>query len=147
MRSPSKPALAILALAAMAGCSSDDMGELSLRLATRPVESVAAASAAGQLTVSLGGDEIVIDGIQLVLRKIRLDGLASGSCPDDGEGASACAEVRLGPVLVDLPLTEGAEQAFTAMLPVGTYDRLRFQLHKPSNANADADLVAQHPEM
>jgi hypothetical protein len=55
--------------------------------------------------------------------------------------------VRLGPVLFDLPLSDETEEVFTALVPVGTYDRLQFQLHKPSNANGDADLVAEHPEM
>ena len=43
----------------------------------------------------------------------------------------------------DLPLDQGADPVFTALLPVGTYDRLKFQIHKPSDANGDADLVAE----
>ena len=149
MRTLSIPTFAVLGLTAvLAGCSGDDMGEVSLQLATRRVEPMASVAAGpGQLTVTVGSDEIVIDDLQLVLRKIRLAGASTASCPEEGEGGSACAEVRLGPVVVDLPLGEGAEQAFTALLPVGTYDGLQFQLHKPSNANADADLVAEHPEL
>jgi hypothetical protein len=142
--------LAIAAFAAgLAGCSGDDMGEVSLQLATRRIEPVASVqdAAAGQLAVSLGDDEILIDGIQLVLRKIHFDGAPTASCPEDGEGDTGCAEVRLGPVLFDLPLDQGSSPVFSALLPVGTYDRLKFQIHKPSNANGDADLVAQHPEM
>jgi hypothetical protein len=142
--------LAIIALTAgMVGCSNDDLGEVSLQLATRRVEPMASVRgvAAGQLGVSLGDDEILIDGIQIVLRKIHLDGAPTASCPEDAEGDTGCAEVRLGPVVFDLPLEQGSEPVFTALLPVGTYDRLKFQIHKPSNANGDADLVLQHPEM
>lgn len=149
---PARPMqkLALLALlATVSGCSGEDMGEVSLQLATRRIEPMASVqgAAAGQLVVSLGSDEIVIDGIQIVLRKIRLDGDPTASCPEDAEGGSACGEIRLGPVLFDLPLDQGAEAVFSALLPVGTYDHLNFQIHKPSDATGDADLVAQYPEM
>jgi hypothetical protein len=123
------------------------MGTVSLQVATRRAEPMASVQggAAGQLLVSLGGDEIVIDRIQVVLRKLRLDGSPSASCPEEGE--DGCAEVRLGPVMFDLPLDEGADPTFTAAVPVGTYDHLKFQIHKPSNANEDADLVDQFPEL
>ena len=130
-------------------CGNDDMGEVSLQLATRRIEPTASVqgAAAGQLLVALGENEIVIDRIQVVLRKVRLDGAPTASCPEDGEGDSECGEVRLGPVMFDLPLEEGADPTFTALVPVGTYDHLKFQIHKPSDANGDADLVGQYPEL
>jgi hypothetical protein len=103
-------------------------------------------AAQGQLVVSLGPDEIVIDQVGIVFRKIRLDGAPTASCPQDSEGDSQCAEIRLGPVIYDLPLGVGAVETVSASMPVGTYSRMKFQIHKPSNANADADLVADHPE-
>ena len=154
MRIPLIQALTALAVSGvLSGCSDSNMGEVSLQLATRRPTMISAGAqasvvtAAGQLTVSLGSDEIVFDQIQLVLRKIRLDGAATASCPEDAEGDSQCAELRLGPVLFDLPLDAEAAPTFTALVPVGTYDGFKFQLHKPSNANTDADLVAEHPEM
>ena len=147
MRTHPIPRVATLALAAvLTACSGDDMGEVALQLATRRIEPMEA-SVSGQLVVSLGGDEIVVDGIQLVLRKVVLDGAPTSSCPEDAEGDASCGDVRLGPVAFDLPLDAGADPVFTAQLPVGTYDRLRFQIHKPSNANGDADLLAEHPEL
>jgi hypothetical protein len=53
----------------------------------------------------------------------------------------------VGPVLFDLPLGDAAEPTLTALVPVGTYEHFKFQIHKPSDANGDADLVAEHPEM
>ncbi|MDQ3412194.1 MAG: hypothetical protein M3509_08750 [Chloroflexota bacterium] len=129
------------------------MGEVSLQLATRRAPMMSAGpqaalvSAPGQLTIVLGPDEIVLDRVQVVLRKIRLDGAPTASCAEDAEGDAQCGEVRLGPVLFDLPLDDEAEPAVTALVPVGVYDRLKFQIHKPSNANGDATLVAEHPEM
>jgi hypothetical protein len=82
-----------------------------------------------------------------VLRKVRLDGAPTASCPEDAPGDSQCAELRLGPVLFDLPLGEGAEPIFSAAVPVGTYSGIKFQIHRPTNANDDADFVADHPEL
>ncbi len=137
----------------LGACSESNMGEVSLQLATRRAPMMSSRTEAsmmaapGQLTIALGPDEIVLDRIQIVLRKIRLDGAPTASCPEDAEGDAQCGEVRLGPVVFDLPLGEEAEPTFTALVPVGSYDRFKFQIHKPSNANSDADLVAQHPEM
>ena len=145
-------ALGMLVLAAGA-CSDSEMGEVSLQLATRraPMMSGGASAAVvaepGQLVVIAGADEIVMDQVVIVLRKVRLDGAPTASCPEAAEGDSQCAGVHVGPMLFDLPLGEVAEPALTALVPVGTYDHFKFQIHKPSNATGDADLVAEHPEM
>ena len=131
---------------AIGGCSDSDMGEVSLQLATRGPASMASGGP-GQLVVALGPDEILVDEVALVLRKVRLDGGPTASCPEDVEGDSHCAELRLGPVLFDLPLGEGAEPIFTAAVPVGTYSGIKFQIHRPTNANEDADFLAEHPEL
>jgi hypothetical protein len=137
-------ALGALLLSA-GGCSDSEMGDVSLQLATRDPASVVS-GAPGQLVVTAGPDEIVVDEVALVLRKVRLDGAPTASCPEDGEGDSQCALLRLGPVLFDLPLGEGAAPIFTAAVPIGTYNRILFQIHRPTNATEDADFVADHPE-
>jgi hypothetical protein len=55
--------------------------------------------------------------------------------------------LRFGPTLFDLPLGEGAEPIFSAAVPVGTYSGIKFQLHRPTNADEDADFLAEHPEL
>ena len=137
-------ALGALLLSA-GGCSDSEMGDVSLQLATRDPASVVSGEP-GQLVVTAGPDEIVVDEVALVLRKVRLDGAPTASCPEEGEGDSQCALLRLGPVLFDLPLDEGAVPIFTAAVPAGTYNRIQFQIHRPTNANEDADFVADHPE-
>jgi hypothetical protein len=131
---------------AIGGCSDSDMGDVSLQLATRGPASLASGES-GQLIVTSGPDEIVIDEVQLVLRKVRLDGAPTASCPEDAEGDSQCARLRLGPTLFDLPLGEGAEPIFSAAVPVGIYGRIKFQIHRPTDANEDADFLADHPEL
>jgi hypothetical protein len=50
-------------------------------------------------------------------------------------------------VLVSLPLTPGAEQAFEADVPAGTYDRVEFEIHKPDDGDpADSAFIVQYPE-
>ena len=101
---------------------------------------------AGQLVINAGDDEIVLDQVGLVLRKVRLEGPSTESCPEESEGDSGCGELEFGPVLFELPLEEGAEGVLNAMVPVGSYTGLKFQLHRPTNANEDADFVAEHPD-
>lgn len=146
MRSPAMKTLARGALVLGIGaCSDSDMGHVRLQLATRGPASLAT-GAPGHLVVTVGADEIVVDEVALVLRKVRLDGPPATACAEDSEGDSRCAELRFGPVLFDLPLGEGAEPIFTAAVPVGTYTGVKFQVHRPTNANEDADFVADHPE-
>lgn len=75
----------------------------------------------------------------------------SGS--DSGSGSSIrmgalhdgdCGELKLGPVLVDLPLTAGATQVFSVEVPAGTYDRVEYKIHRPSSR--DTAFVAAHPD-
>jgi hypothetical protein len=55
-----------------------------------------------------------------------------------------CGELKLGPVLVDLPLTAGATQVFSVEVPAGTYDRVEYKIHRPSSL--DTAFVAAHPD-
>jgi hypothetical protein len=98
------------------------------------------------LVITAGEDEIVLDEVGLVMRKVRLEGPSTEPCPEDDEGDSRCGELDFGPVLFDLPLDEGAEGLVNAAVLTGTYTGLKFQIHRPTNANEDADFVAEHPE-
>lgn len=138
-------ALVILALALL-GCSDSDMGDVRLQVASFNASSTAASAEAGQLVIEAGDDEIVLEQVGLVLRKVRLEGPSSESCPEEGEGDAGCGELDFGPLLFELPLEEGAEGVLNAVAPVGSYTGLKFQLHRPTNANEDADFVAEHPD-
>jgi hypothetical protein len=146
MRIRAMKGLALGALVSVVGgCSDSDMGDVRLQLASH-ASAASVEDAPGQVVVTVGEDEIVMDRVGLVLRKVRLDGPETASCPEDAEGDSRCAELRLGPVVFELPLDAGAEQIFTAAVPVGAYTGLKFQLHRPTNANEDADFVAENPD-
>lgn len=141
--------LALATFASMSGACSDSTptGRVTLRLSSSmPQPQLAIAGTAGQVTISLGSDEIVLDQVEIVLRKIRLDGTATASCIEDGEGDAGCATIWLGPELFDVPLGEATEPTFTALVPIGSYSRVKFQIHKPSDANGDAAFLVEHPD-
>jgi hypothetical protein len=88
-----------------------------------------------------------VSSVQLVARKIRLKP-AGESCPEDaGEGEDGgCANLWLDPVLLNLPVGNGAEVVFTVEVPAGTYRELQLQIHKPTGSAGDGDFLAAHPE-
>ena len=147
MRTPQVHPLALFLLAAgLAGCSdSEDLGPVRLQVASHTSAAVEPGTP-GQLVISAAGDEIVLESVGLVLRKVRLDGDVAAPCPAEGEGGTSCGELRFGPVLFELPMDDGAETILGARVPVGNYTGLQFQLHRPTDANEDADFVADHPE-
>ena len=138
-------ALVILALALL-GCSDSDMGDVRLQVASFNASSTTTSAEDGRLVIQAGDDQLVLDEVGLVLRKIRLEGPSTESCPEESEGDSGCGELEFGPVLFELPLEEGAEGVLDALAPVGSYTGLKFQLHRPTDANEDADFVAEHSE-
>ena len=147
MRIPVMHRLALVVLAlALLGCSDSDMGDVKLQVASFNASSTAASAEAGQLVIEAGEDEIVLEQVGLVLRKVRLEGPSTESCPEESEGDAGCGELEFGPILFELPLEEGAEGVLDAVVPVGSYTGLKFQLHRPTDANEDADFVAEHPD-
>lgn len=158
LRSPF--ALAALATAITACGDSAGTGRVDMQLSTRPTMPLSASavhphfstSAAGQATIVLGGDQIVIDQVEMVLRKVKVEGVASGAC-DGGAGTTEtesapedCGEFRAGPILLDPPLGEGVVQTFSATVPVGAYSAVQAQIHRPTDNNEDAAFLADHPD-
>ena len=124
----------------------DETGTVGCQLATTGTGATTAPSLA--VSVTRGPDVLVITDVQLVARKIKL-GQDDGSCPadieDDSEDGDECPPLRLGPLLLDPPVDEGADPTFTVDLPAGTYDELMLQIHKPTST-ADAAFVGANPE-
>lgn len=151
--------LGLASTVAFAACSDGvgpgGTGHVTVRLASGVTAAAGAPSAASPVTVSLGSDELEITSVQLVARKLRL-GRAPSSCPAEdpaaagaessGESPDNCALLRLGPLLLDPPLTEESELSFEADIPAGTYSRIRMQIHMPEGS-ADAAFLADHPEL
>jgi len=60
---------------------------------------------------------------------------------DDGH-SDACESFNAGPYLLDVPLGPGVEKAFSVAVDAGTFDQVRFKIHKPDNDSGDPKDVA-----
>ena len=124
----------------------DETGSVVFQLATTGTGATTAPALA--VSVTRGPDVIVITDVQLVARKLKL-GQDDGSCPadieDDSEDGDECPPLRLGPLLLDPPVDEGADPTFTVELAAGTYDELMLQIHKPTSTG-DAAFIGANPE-
>lgn len=92
------------------------------------------------------GNTLVLDRVQLVLREIEMESQALENACEVQAGDDDCAEIEVGPMLVDLPLgTAGATRTVSAVVPAGTYDEIEYEIHKPGSSD-DAAFLADHPE-
>jgi hypothetical protein len=142
-------ALVLAITAGLVGCSgTQGTGRVRLQLSSRA--SSTGSMAAGQATIALGGDQIVLDQVELVLRKVKGEGAEScpvtpGSTEADVAGED-CGEFSAGPTLFDLPLGEGVVPTFTATVPAGSYREVQLQIHRPVDQTGDAAFLLAHPE-
>jgi len=72
---------------------------------------------------------------------------------DDGEHGDGhddgCESFNAGPFLLDLPLGPGVERVFSVGVDPGTFDKLKFKIHKPDENSADQrdiDFLLAHPD-
>lgn len=142
--------------AALAACSDPTQFELkggvAVSFATRdpgvaPSPPFALSSAAMlDDTIVSGIDTLIVTRARIVLREIELKRTETPDCDVEPEPVG-CEEIEVGPVLVDLPLDQGAEQRFFVELPAGTYSRIDFELHKPDDDDpVDMVFIAANPE-
>lgn len=112
-------------------------------------------------TITRGSDKIVITKAQLVVRDVKLK-TAAASCSDDDtsndvvstdskSGSSngsrhdddddlECPTIKVGPYLVDMPVTGADGGRVSVLVPEGTYSKVRLTIHKVSSSDS-ADLV------
>jgi hypothetical protein len=136
----------------MACVGTNDPGRnasVQVSFATRAVPSTPLfrASLAGVLgdTVVVGADTIVLESVELVLKEIEMKRVET---PDCASPADECEKFELGPVLVSLPLTPGAQQAFSLdSAPAASYNEIEFDIHKPDDGDPeDQAFIAANPD-
>jgi hypothetical protein len=106
-----------------------------------------AAGATTDITIGVGANTVVITKAQMVVRRVKLQPVetTASSCSDDDTSSDDCATVQTGPVLVDIPVTANAVSTVSATVPPGTYSRVSFRIHKPSDDASDAAFRAANP--
>lgn len=139
--------LTVACAAAILAACSDGTGPAGTAPVTFLVSARAAAApaAAGDVTVTVGAATMVISSVELVARQIRLRRSGDGCPSDDGAGSDRCGNLRLDPTLLVVPLSGDAEEIADVNLEAGTYDRIQFQIHKPTNSSNDAAFLAANP--
>jgi hypothetical protein len=143
--------VALTALAAAAcstGLDANADGEVNLQLAA--LNSAAPAASAPQ-RIELGSDVIVLQKVELVMREIELEG--SDDFCSDSTGTPAdttsddCSELEFGPMIVELPLDGDVAHAISAQVAAGTYDEIKFKIHRPEDDTAaDHAFLQAHPD-
>lgn len=74
---------------------------------------------------STGDNTLEITEAKFVLKKLVLDN-------EHGDNGDHECDVKLGPFVVYLDLTQKVGLAALAKIPLGIYDEIKFQVHKPS---------------
>jgi hypothetical protein len=140
----------IAACSESGGAAPSGDSQLSFNIATRAIAASAAAGAtlaAPESYTDGAGNVLTFDRVQLVLREVELENEAQEDACEIATGDDDCAEVEIGPFLVDLPLgTPGAARAFAADVPAGTYDEVKFKIREPDDDPEDAAFIAAHPD-
>jgi hypothetical protein len=116
------------------------------------------------LRITRGTDVIVITKAQLVVRDVKLRRAVAGCDDDDDSRASSiavdgrsndrdddddddCPVIRIGPFLVDMPVTGVDGGRVAVPVPEGTYSSVRLRLHKvTSNDPLDAAFRQANPD-
>lgn len=109
-----------------------------------------AGPAAAPETIGLGGDVLVINQVEIVLREIELERIDGDACEvaNDHDSDDDCEEVEVGPLLIDLPLGGGTARLLLVPIVAGSYDEIEFEIHKPGDDDAaDRAFLALHPDL
>jgi len=112
----------------------------------------AAIRSQSDITISVGAHSLVITKAQLVARRIELAPASASSCAGTAEAgddnvSDGCAEVEVGPTLLDLPLDATTKTSISASVPAGSYRGLELRIGPVTSGNRNSvQFVASHPE-
>lgn len=141
------PLLAVGALAACGDSTASSSNRMALSFGARGELAAAPGAASGGIVVS-GTDTLHITSARLVLDKLELEqqGATNDVCADDSATVDDCAELEIGPYLVNLPLANVLSAPVSVSVPAGTYSQMEMKLRPAESGTAQAFLAA-HPEL
>lgn len=142
---------ALLLVGGLAACSdAAGTGRAPVTLSLSGVSSAPAATAGMSgpslsVTATTGTNTVVITKAQVVLSHIELSQNESASCVTTGDDRE-CEEMKVGPMLVDLPVTPTVTPTITVTLPAGTYRQFEAQVRAPNAGEPGAaEFLAANP--
>jgi len=112
--------LTVLSVAVMNACSSGGGGTPGASLTMKVDFAAAKASAA---------DTVALTSAKVLMKRIKFE--------NDAEEDSS--ELKLGPFIITLNLTGGLTEIATGDIPNGTYDKVKFEIHKMEDNDAIGD--------
>ena len=123
---------------------------VSLSVTTKGASGVAVPAGSGMsaaIQIGSGANSLTINQAQVVLARIELS--TAGSCAATGEDDN-CAELQLGPTLVDLPVDATTQVMLEDVaIPAGTYSGVQAKLDavQPDDDEPGASaFLAAHPD-
>jgi len=151
------PVIAVAACSDSAGPSASSTVSFAFRVAPATSGISASRMFDGTDTTSAAlNDSITLTKVQLVLSHIELSQIDSACVRadttddnDEGEHLGDCHEIKLAPMLVDLPLTPDAKVELSAPVPPGKYRNLHARLTALTNESRQkgaADFLAANPD-
>ncbi|HEX7940811.1 MAG TPA: hypothetical protein VF488_03370 [Gemmatimonadaceae bacterium] len=150
------PVVAVAACSDAAAPSASSMVSVAFR--TAPATSgLSASRMLGDSTPAVPASDITLTKVQLVLSHIELSRIDSAcvradttdDANDEVERRDDCHEIKLAPMLVDLPITPDAKVELSAPVPPGKYRNLHARitaLTASSRQRGAADFVAANPD-
>lgn len=142
-------ALSVLALG-LVGCgdaTSANRSPTSLLIASRTSSSLAASRALLDISLTAGGHSLVISKAQMVLAEMELKAASSSACATEA-AHDDCEELRVAPMLVDLPLDAVKSLDLSTLLPPGTYREIEFDVDAVESGEhaSSAAFLSAHPD-
>ena len=121
---------------------------------TTQSQAVAADRVLADITIAAGGNTLIITKAQLVARRIELAPSSLSGCSamqesgdDDAEAEDGCAEIEVGPTVLDIPVNGSLQTSISASVPAGTYRALEIRIRPISSGNRNSQaFVLAHPE-
>ena len=148
------PVFAVAACSDAAGPSASSLVSVAFRAAPS-TSGLSAARLLDDTTSNALASDITLTKVQLVLSHIELSRIDSGcvradTTDDDvSDRLGDCHEIKLAPMLVDLPITPDAKVELSAPVPPGKYRNLHARitaLTADSRQRGAADFIAANPD-
>jgi len=148
------PIVAVAACSDGVGPSASSMVSVAFRVAPA-TSGINAARLLDDTTSNSVASDITLSKVQLVLSHIELSRIDSGCVradttdDDSSDRLGDCHEIKLAPMLVDMPLTPDAKVELSAPVPPGKYRNLHARiaaLTADSRQRGAADFIAANPD-
>lgn len=137
----------VLTLAGCGDATSANQSSTSLLVSSRTSSSLAASRALLDISLTAGGHSLVITKAQMVLAELELKATTSMACATEAK-QDDCAELRVDPIVVDLPLDAVKSLDISSLLPPGTYREIEFDVDAVESGEhaSSAAFLSAHPD-